>query len=214
MISRAWRLYSRLPVGLLADTGEMRNIDKEITVDIFAKFTGVALIASFTALSAQADDNFSAQVDAKGTITLPDDFRATMSHLGSWYVPAGDASGFHDVYLDADGVSAFRKTGKFPDGAIMVKELRHSKVGNYTTGAGVSYEGEIKQTFVMVKDSTNRFAGKNPAWGDGWGWALYKPDSAGKSVVTDYKIDCLGCHIPAKAKDFIYTEGYPTLGAK
>lgn len=183
-------------------------------MNTIARFTGAALIASCAALSVQADDKFSTQVDATGTISLPKDFRATMSHLGSWFVPAGGVSGFHDVYLDSDAVSAFRKTGKFPDGAVMVKELRHAKVGNYTTGAGVNYAGDIKQTFVMVKDSTNRFAGKNPAWGDGWGWALFTPASAGKSVVTDYKVDCLGCHSPAKAKDWIYTEAYPTLGAK
>ncbi|MFI8482082.1 cytochrome P460 family protein [Pseudomonas sp. NPDC078700] len=177
-------------------------------------FTGAALIASCAVLSVQADEKFSTQVDAKGTIALPEDFRATMSHLGSWFVPSGEASGFHDVYLDSEAVTAFRKTGKFPDGAVMVKELRHAKVGNYTTGAGVSHATDIKQTFVMVKDSTNRYAGKNPAWGEGWGWALFTPDSAGKSVVTDYRIDCLGCHAPAKAKDWIYTEGYPTLGAK
>lgn len=192
----------------------MRKIDKETAVNTLTRFTGAALVASCVALSAQADDSFSSQVDAKGNIGLPDDFRATMSHLGSWFVPAGDASGFHDVYLDSDAVTAFRKTGKFPDGAVMVKELRHPEVGNYTTGAGVSHAGDIKQTFVMVKDSTNRFAGKNPAWGDGWGWALFKPDSGGKSVVTDYKIDCLGCHLPAKSKDYIYTEAYPTLSAK
>lgn len=182
----------------------------------FRTFTGAALMASCVAVSvsAQAEGEFSTQVDDKGTITLPADFRATMSHLGSWFVPAGDASGFHDVYLTPEAVTAFRETGKFPDGAVMVKELRHGKVGNYTTGAGVSYAGDIKQTFVMVKDSTNRFSGKNPAWGDGWGWALFKTDSAGKSLVTDYKVDCLGCHIPAKNKDWIYTEAYPTLGAK
>lgn len=48
-------------------------------------------------------------------------------------------------------------------------------------------------------------------WGDGWGWALYKPDERGKNVATDYKTDCLGCHIPAKSNDWVYIEAYPTL---
>ena len=39
----------------------------------------------------------------------------------------------------AESAEAFQKTGKFPDGATIVKELRASKAGNYTTGAGVSY---------------------------------------------------------------------------
>ena len=41
---------------------------------------------------------FSSNVDAKGSVQFPDNFRMTMVHLGSWFVPEGDASGFHDVY--------------------------------------------------------------------------------------------------------------------
>ncbi|CAE6881488.1 MULTISPECIES: cytochrome P460 family protein [Pseudomonas] len=177
--------------------------------------TSALIIASCAALplAAQAETGFSNSVDAKGNISLPADFRATMVHLGSWYVPEGGASGFHDVYLEPDAVGAFRKTGKFPDGAVMIKELRHGKEGDYTTGKGVKYAGDVKQTFVMVKDSTNRFAEKNPMWGEGWGWALFKGDNA-KNVATDYKKDCLGCHVPAKKNDWVYTEAYPTLTAK
>ena len=105
----------------------------------------------------------------------------------------------------------FRKTGKFPDGATLVKELRASKSSNYTTGSNVNHSTSgLKQWFVMIKDSNNRFA-NNPLWGDGWGWALFKPDNPANNVAADYKKDCLGCHIPAKAKDWIYTEAYPIL---
>jgi hypothetical protein len=33
-------------------------------------------------------------------------------------------------------------------------------------------------------------------------------------VATDYKKDCLTCHIPAKADDWIYVKGYPVLNSK
>lgn len=69
---------------------------------------------------------------------------------------------------------------------------------------------DLKQWFVMVKDTEGRFE-NNPIWGDGWGWALYKPDAKTVNVAKDYKKDCLGCHISAKGKDWIYTEAYPTL---
>jgi hypothetical protein len=62
----------------------------------------------------------------------------------------------------------------------------------------------------MIKDTQNRFSG-NPLWGDGWGWALFKPDQPKLNVATDYKVDCLGCHIPAKQSDWIYVEAYPIL---
>ena len=174
----------------------------------------LALACSASAFSSIANDDFSPYVDAKGNISSPEDFRGTMVHLGSWFVPGGDASGFHDVYTEKATVDAYRKTGKFPDGATLVKELRASKAGDYSTGTGVHYATKNdKQWFVMIKDSNNRFSG-NSLWGDGWGWALFKPGSDGKNAASDYKKDCLGCHVPAKDKDWIYTEAYPTLTAK
>lgn len=154
---------------------------------------------------------FSPYVDNQGNISFPTDFRTSKAHLGSWFVPDGGASGFHDVYTEKSSIEAFRKTGKFPDGATIVKELRASKKGAYTTGQGVSHSTkELKQWFVMVKDSEGRFA-DNPLWGDGWGWALFKPDNKGQNIAADYKTDCLGCHVPAQQNDWIYTEAYPVL---
>ena len=143
-------------------------------------------------------------------LSLPADFRTSMVHLGSWFVPDGDASGFHDVYADRPSVAAYRRTGKWPDGAKLVKELRSSKASTYTTGDGVHRAtASVKQWFVMVKDADG--SGQGPLWGEGWGWALYKPDRPTVNVAKDFRRDCLGCHIPAKATDYIYVDAYPTL---
>lgn len=180
-------------------------------VSISLVFSAVITLALSPAMAA---DKFSPYVDQKGNINFPDGFHTSMVHLGSWFVPKGDASGFHDVYTEKKTVEAYRKTGKFPDGATIVKELRASKSDNYTTGQGVSHAtNSIKQWFVMIKDAKGRFA-DNPLWGDGWGWALYKPDNRNKNVSTDYKVDCKGCHIPAKEKDWVYVEAYPMLQEK
>jgi hypothetical protein len=171
----------------------------------------LALVCSASTFLTIADEHFSPYVDSTGNISSPVDFRASMVHLGSWFVPEGTASGFHDVYTEKATVDAYRKTGKFPDGATLVKELRASKAGNYSTGKGVHHATEnVKQWFVMIKDSKNRFS-ENRLWGDGWGWALFKPGTDSKNAASDYKVDCLGCHVPAKDKDWIYTEAYPTL---
>lgn len=170
-----------------------------------------AILAGLALSSVMAEEGFSPYVDEQGKISFPEGFRTSMVHLGSWFVPEGGASGFHDVYTEKATVEAFRKTGRFPDGATLVKELRASSASTYTTGQNVSYAtAGLKQWFVMVKDEKGRFA-DNPLWGDGWGWALYKPDDRGKNVAAEYKTDCLGCHVPAKAKDWVYTEAYPTL---
>lgn len=158
-----------------------------------------------------SDEELSPHVGTTGDIKFPTDFRTTMAHLGSWFVPSGGASGFHDVYTEKKSIEFYRLNGVFPDGATLVKELRASKSGNYTTGEGVHHSTDgLKQWFVMVKDSQNRFA-ENPLWGEGWGWALFKPDQPSKNVATDYKTDCLGCHVPAKDNDWLYTEAYPIL---
>ncbi|PAR45118.1 hypothetical protein CGT94_18590 [Vibrio metoecus] len=41
---------------------------------------------------------------------------------------------------------------------------------------------------------------------------MFKTENPTKNVATNYKTDCMGCHLPAKDKDWIYTEGYPVLG--
>jgi hypothetical protein len=79
-----------------------------------------------------------------------------------------------------------------------------------TTGPKVIHAENQKLWFVMVKDDKNRFP-DNPKWGDGWGWALYYANDPSKDVSTDYKKDCLGCHVPAKLTDFVYVDGYPVL---
>lgn len=169
---------------------------------------------SFVASSAVAAEQCAdlKYVDAKGNIQLPENFRQDYTHLGSWYVPEGDASGFHDVYLDPISVEIYRETKEFPDGAVLVKELRGAKIADYTTGANVAHAVDaIKQVFVMVKDTCGRFA-DNPVWGDGWGWGLFKPGSGPKqNVAKSYQSECQGCHAPARATDWVYIEAYPTL---
>lgn len=184
-----------------------------LTINKIGLYFLITFLSQFLSLPALAQDNFSSYVDSNGIISFPEEFRTSLVHLGSWYVPEGDASGFHDVYTEEATVKAFRQTGEFPDGATLVKELRAASSGNYTTGQGVNYANDtLKQWFVMIKDSKGRF-NDNPLWGDGWGWALFKPDNKMLNVAKDYKNDCLTCHIPARAKDLIYTEAYPTLNA-
>ena len=62
------------------------------------------LFLSIFLLGAGEQSDFSLYVDSEGVIRLPVDFRAQMVHLGSWFVPEGDASGFHDVYSEASSV--------------------------------------------------------------------------------------------------------------
>ena len=191
---------------------QARNDNSLISSSLLLSLLTIVMLLNSERTVAEAL-NFSPYVDKSGNISLPKDFRKTMTHLGSWFVPEGGASGFHDVYTEPESVRIYRNTGKFPDGATLIKELRTSTSGDYTTGKNVSYAtSAIKQWFVMIKDTKGRFK-NNPTWGDGWGWALIKTDDTQKNVTTNYHTECLGCHMPAKKTDWIYVEGYPTLSS-
>ncbi len=149
-------------------------------------------------------------VTATGDISLPDDFQ-TWSTLGSWSTADADGvqNGMHQVYASPGSIEGFRQSGQFPDGSVLVKEVRGAATADLSTGAA-SYATEKQVWFVMVKDSTDRFP-DNALWGDGWGWALFEAADPGKQAASDYEADCKGCHIPAEARDWVYVEAYPVL---
>ena len=173
----------------------------------------VVLGAALFARSGPAADSFSPYVDGKGNISLPKDFRS-WQFLGTWGVATDEdnqvgSKGFHNVYTRPETVEAFRKTGKFPDGAVLVKELFKAKTDSMTTGE-ISYASETEGWFIMIKDAEGRFK-NSKLWGDGWGWALFNAENPTRTVTEDYKDDCLPCHVPAKKDDWIYLRGYPDL---
>jgi Cytochrome P460 len=151
-------------------------------------------------------------VDSKGDIARPTGFREKWTHLGSWFVKDAKGPGYavHDVYTQPGVVAAYRKTGQFPDGAVLVKEIRKARSAQMTTGQA-SWAADTLIWFVMVKDQKGRFKG-NPHWGNGWGWALFKANDPTKDVSTNFEKDCIPCHVPAKNTGWVYIQGYPTLG--
>ncbi len=170
--------------------------------------------------SARADDDtdgsgtgaYGRYVDEKGNISLPDNFATDWAHLGSWAVAKdGGVEGIHNVYTPREEVEHFREHQEFRDGAMLVKEVRAARGAAHTTG-NAHWGEDIQVWFLMVKDGRGRFA-DNPLWGDGWGWALYNGDNDKEQVATDYKKDCLGCHIPAEKTDWTYIYAYPVLGS-
>jgi hypothetical protein len=92
---------------------------------------------------------------------------------------------------------------------VLVKEVFEAATGGMTTGT-VSRAGTLKGWFVMVADSENGHPG-NKLWGDGWGWSWFDAGNRVNTTSTDYKANCQGCHIPARATNWIYIQGYPPL---
>lgn len=155
---------------------------------------------------------FSPYVDAEGNISLPTGYKRKWTHLGNWAVakqPGNTIHEMHDVYTQPETIDAFNETGEFPDGAVLVKEVRETKADQLTTGHS-AWSTDMKLWFVMIKDRKERF-GNSDHWGDGWGWALFEAKDPSKNVSAGYDTSCLGCHVPAEDSDWVYTYGYPDL---
>lgn len=161
-----------------------------------------------------ATETYGNLVGPKGEISIPTYDRHTWAHMGSWLVADEKAPGygFHDVYTQQGVQEVFERTGEFPDGAILIKEVNAVLDGHKTTGFA-QWAGQPVVWFVMIKDAKGRFK-DNPHWRDGWGWALFEnePDANPQqlsNVSASAQESCLACHAPARSTDWVFVEGYP-----
>jgi len=167
--------------------------------------------ASNLSASELAAETYRTYVSSTGEIRMPQGFREDWSHLGSWLVddPKAPGFGFHDVYTQPEAVKAFQNTGRFPDGTVLIKEIRKIGSAILTTGP-VQWAADNSVWFMMVKDTQQRFKGSSH-WGEGWGWALFEPSRPNINVSKGYTDSCLGCHMPSRENDWVFLQGYPAL---
>jgi hypothetical protein len=161
---------------------------------------------------ARGDGKLEDVADVQGNLHVPSDYRAVYEFLGTWAIATtkGVGSGeLHIVYATPGTIAAYHSSGHFPDGTVLIKEVYETATAPMTTGT-VSHAQTLKGWFVMVKDTKNSHPG-NLLWGDGWGWSWFDAGNPTKTTSTSYKKDCLSCHVPAQATDWVYTSGYPTL---
>ena len=174
----------------------------------------IVLGSLYWAATAQAPGAFDGfkLVDQAGNIHKPSDYRDRLQLIGAYMVLDPKGNQIHFTYASPGASEYYRRNGKFADGTVLLKEVDGTDHAQLTTG-NANWAADTKVWVVLIKDAKSRFPA-NPLWGDGWGWALFKSDAPDKQVATDFKKDCLGCHTPAKADDWIYVRGYPILHSK
>jgi len=153
-------------------------------------------------------------VGANGNLTVPTGYSTSYQFLGSWALPADSGKSvkeIHNVYASPGAIDAYRRSGNFPEGAVLVKERFQTTTQTMTPGV-VSHPTKLVGWFVMVKETKNLHP-DNKLWGDGWVWSYFDSADPKKTTSTNFKVDCLNCHQPASKTDYIYTMGYPTLTA-
>jgi len=153
-------------------------------------------------------------VDAEQVLRVPSvDYRKDWAQLGTFSVlaekPQDGAKELHAVYTERKNVEAYLNDGKFPDGAVFVKDLWNAKTEELPTGTA-SFAGDLIGRFVMVKDAAGKL-GSGARFGDGWGWAFFAGNETVKTVTGNYKIDCLYCHEPVRKQGLQFLQGYPLL---
>lgn len=115
---------------------------------------------------------------------------------------------FHNVYIDPASFAAFRKTGEFPDGTMLAKEL--VSVGNRRASSGNGYfQGEFQGLEISVKDR-RRFVDEPGGWAFfSFGHEKLYNDTARALP----QVDCNDCHGTNASRDYVFVEYYPVLRA-
>jgi len=117
----------------------------------------------------------------------------------------GDLNDLRAVLGNDVAIKAYRE-GRlpFPDGAIIARlawKYVPSEENNQAFGRAQSFvAGTATNVQFMVKDST-KYASTG-----GWGFAQFND---GKSVDATALSGCFGCHVPVKARDYIFTKYVP-----
>lgn len=174
-----------------------------------------------TTALAQSPPQWGPQWTAAGDLRLPRDFH-TWVFLGAPLTPNALNDGkagfpeFHNVYIQPEAYRSYRRTGRFPEGTILLKELQltlpgPNNDGSRTEASGRGYfPGTLNGIDISVKDS-KRFKDTN-----GWGFFNFghHPPPYQKTASEQPKEACADCHI-SNATDMVFSKFYaPILDAE
>ena len=164
-------------------------------VAVVTLLTGSSLSFGSPPGSPPASPPGSASARPPDAVPFPADYR-TWAHVKSTLVGpqsafAASQLGIHHIYANAQAVEGYR-TGKFPDGSILVYDLLETIEANGNTN-----EGRQRRVDLMVKQSeTYRDTG-------GWGFARYDP---AEGRAGELRPTCFGCHSRQGQHDFVFSE--------
>lgn len=190
----------------------------------FAAAIGLTVVVATAAVVAQSNTGATgaARFAADGTMMLPTGYRTWM-FIGAPLTPNalnGGKAGFpeyHNVYVRPADFAAYQRTGSFPEGTVIVKELVLLRPGTHPDGsadtpAGRGFsQGAFNGMDVTVKDS-KRFAATN-----GWGFFNFGHHALpyNATAAPAPRSECAYCHIAGASKtDMTWVEFYPILRAK
>jgi hypothetical protein len=190
--------------------------------------TAGVIAAAFSQLNMRAvaaqNQKSTAVFDSEGKLKLPnpETFRRWV-FVGAPLTPNGLNNGaaafpeYHHVFIEAENVDAYLKTGSFPEGTMIVKELTRVLDPEFPDGSRKEpsgrgfFNGQYNGIDVTVKDS-RRFAKTN-----GWGFFTFGHHPLpydGWAEEAPVKT-CAGCHQTyVSSTDMTWVQFYPLLRDK
>jgi hypothetical protein len=144
--------------------------------------------------------------ESDGRLRFPAKYREWIflsSGLDMSYSERGgaDHSMFDNVFAEPTAYREFVRTGRWPDGTLLLLEARGATSKGSINQHGKFQNGDVMGVEVHVKDTT-RFDG---------GWAFFSFDSPGPAKRIPATADCYSCHQQHAAVDTTFVQFYPTL---
>jgi hypothetical protein len=152
------------------------------------------------------------QFEGKDTLLRPGGYREWVfvgSSLGLRYDEGRkqtDQLEYKNVYIDPAAYRAYKETGVFPEGTVLVLETAAGEEKK-EPGLRGSFQKEFTGLSAAVKDK-DRFP-------DGWAYFSFS-DGPGKvkdKAQPAKKAACYECHRQKGAEDNVFTQYYPVLNA-
>jgi hypothetical protein len=139
---------------------------------------------------------------APAEVPYPANYRE-WPHVKSMVIEPGHAlhaafGGIHHLYANEAAMKGYR-TGRFPDGAVIVFDLLEAPAADHAIT-----EGGRKVVGVMHRDS-RKFAATG-----GWGFEGFAGDSQTQRVVgANAATACFACHQSQRAQEFVFSRYRP-----
>jgi hypothetical protein len=202
---------------------ETATFQKRISGSLWlaALIVAIGTVSATMRTARAADPDWGPRWNPAGELILPEGYHEWV-FLGSPLTPNALNGGnapfpeYHNVYVQPEAFRTYRRTGEWPEGTIMLKELQLTREAVHADGSSVEvsgrgyFPGARNGIDISVKDR-KRFKDTN-----GWGFfnfGHHAPPYAQTAKAQSVEA-CAGCHI-ANADNMVFSKFYaPILTAK
>jgi len=154
-------------------------------------------------------------LDKKHELIRPTNYRSWV-YVGTPVTPNDLNNGkaafpeMHNVYIDPTSYEAYKATGEFREGTVIIKEL--VSVGATSASSGKGYfEGEFLGLEASVKSKTD-FPDEPGNWAI-FSFSNMKTGILKESAPAMPAASCVACHQQHAEDDYVFTQYYPILRA-